>query len=150
MWMRATHVNAAVVLSDSFSGGYNTSLWTIFPGQFAPIASPFGITVNPAHGNDYSSLVHDGTLPKNIVVKIEMKIKALPASDMGFFVSNAAFNQWKNAYIFGIGNGGVSNTILLRDSSIPGGVSGAWTPTVGTHSVEINISGGNNSIISYQ
>lgn len=141
-------VNAAITFSDSFSGGYDNSLWTIYPGHFPPISTTFGIAVDPTHASDYSSLVHDGTLPKDATIKVDMKVNALPASDMGIFVSNTAFDKWKNAYLFGVGYGATPDTILLRDSNIPGGTSASWSPSLSTHHIELNISGAGNSTIT--
>lgn len=141
-------VEAATIFSDTFSGGYNDSLWTIYPGQFPPISTAFGIAVDPLHASDYSSLVHDGILPKDTIIKVDMKINTLPASDIGIFIENSTSNSWKNAYMFGVGYGGTPNKILLRDSNNTSGITGLWNPSVGIHHIELSISGAANSTIT--
>ncbi len=138
---------AAVIFSDSFSSGYKTSLWTVYPSQFAPIPSPFGIAVDPVHADAYSTLVHTEVLPRDLIIKIDVKINASPASDMGIFISDPQIGRWKNAYLFGLGWGGIPNTILLRDSYGFGNATSPWNPSIGIHHIEINISGAPNSPI---
>lgn len=139
--------NAVVIFSDSFSGGYNNSLWTIYPGQFAPISSPFGIAIDPQHATDYSSLVYKGILPRDLIIKVDMKINTSPSSDMGIFINNSQTGVWKNAYVFGYGYGGVPNTILLRDSTRQGSLTGQWNNSAGIHHFELYISGKSNTAI---
>ena len=140
---------ADIVISDTFSGGYNSTLWTIYPGQFAPLASPFGIKVNPLHASDYSSLVFSGALPTDIIIKIDIKINTAPASDMGIFINNGSqAGTWKNAYIFGLGFGGTPNRILLRESGNASNATGPWDSSIGVHQIELHISGATNSPIT--
>lgn len=139
---------ASVIFSDSFIGGYNSSLWTIYPGQFAPISSPFGITVNPVNAGGYSSLVFSGTLPSDLIIKLDMRINASPASDMGIFINNSLTGIWKNAYIFGLGYGGTPNSLLLRESNNPTSATGSWNYSIGVHHIELHISSATNTPIT--
>ncbi|MDO8451759.1 MAG: hypothetical protein Q7S76_02715, partial [bacterium] len=104
--------------------------------------------VNPLYATTYSSLVHDKSLPKNATIKIDMKVNSLPASDMGIFIKDTLTGSWKNAYLFGLGYAGAPNSILLRDSNNIWGNYAMWNPTIGTHHIEVNISGEPNSLIS--
>jgi len=145
---KASPVKAAVIFFDSFSGGYNTSLWTIAPGQFAPIPTLFGIAVDPQHADAYSTLIHTELLPNDVIIKVDMKINASPASDMGIFISDPATGSWKNIFLFGVGYGGIPNTSMIRDSSIWSNPSlyarGTWDYSVGIHHIEIHISSSAN------
>lgn len=145
----APRAQAALIFSDSFSGGYNSALWTLVPGQPAPVPSDFGIRA--AEPNKYSSLVHSTSLPRDLIVKVDMKINTSPAADMGIFINDTLSGKWKNIFLFGVGNGGFPNNAIIRDSSIWGNPSlyakGPWDYSVGIHSIEIHISGNGNTLI---
>lgn len=144
-------IRATTILSDTFHAGYNTTLWSIYPGQFAPISTSFGISVDPAHSTQYSSLVYSGSLESDLIFKIDTKINTSIPADLGIFVESTSTGQWKNAYLFGVGTGGTPNTAILRDSAIWGDpstyLSGSWDTSINTHHIELHISGNNSNPI---
>lgn len=150
----APSTKAAPIFFDSFSGGYNHSLWTLASGQVEPAVSDFGIKAGDP--SNYSSLIYSNTLPKDLIIKVDMKINSSsrenPASDMGIFVQNSSTSEWKNIFLFGIANGGTPNTAIIRDSSIWGSPSlyaqGPWDTSVGVHRIEVHISGNPNTPIT--
>jgi len=146
-----SNVFANTIVYDSFSNGYNQELWVIEPGQQAPIISDFGIKVNPDYSSYYASLLLSKELPKSLLIRVKMKIHSNEPSDMGIFIKNTNTNEWKNAFLFGIGNGGEPHSAILRDSSIWSDPSkyirGTWNESIGIHTFELYISGEANSFI---
>lgn len=114
------------------------------------MSNSFGISVDPNHSGDYSSLVHTELLPSPAVIKFDINIISQQPSDVGIFINeehNFGTGAWKNAYLFGIGYAATSNSVLIRDSTDRNGTSGNWDESLGVHHIEIQMSGSANTPI---
>lgn len=136
----ASTVQASTVFSDSFQGGYNTTIWTNW-GQKTPVISSFGIqdTFGGLAPSDYL-LDHSGTLPNNSIVKVDTKVNSAPSSltldcgEDGLRDEIAVFDHNGSTYLIA-----VDNTISSYQT-IP--VSN-WNQSVGVHHLELDCISGN-------
>ena len=145
---KTSKVEAAIIISDSFSGGYNQSLWSILPGTIAPIpsSSSFGLS-DTNDGASYGLLSVPASLPSDEIVKFEVRINSVP-SNMLFSCKDllAGFpaNE-KRAFMHSDGtftldsfqNGGGSNDGILHP----------WNNSPGIHYLELRCMGSNMTLI---
>jgi len=137
----APSAKAALIFSDTFSGGYN-SAWQIPQGINPPTTSAFGITGSSVAG---SWSVMRFPISENAMYKIELDLQVNndnSSSAWGLGISNLS-GQWKY-----IGNWGQQNLLQIHDSSGSDRLS-AWNHTPGVHHFELIISptGGTSIVV---
>jgi len=131
-------VKAAIIFSDSFSGGYNPSLWGISSDGIAPVPSVFGIG-DTNNGTVYvlRSIV---PLPSDEIVRFDVKINTT-SSDLVFSCkddNDINFSNEKRAYMHG--NGSFSLDAYINGGGYSSGLM-PWNNSPGVHHVELNCFG---------
>lgn len=124
-------VNANVIFSDSFSGGFS-STWFVPSGAVAPVVSLHGITA--AGTNPWSVIDH--TLSGNSIYDIQLDLwvntnNIVSAWGIGI---NDGKRQWKN-----VGNWGPNNLLQIHDSS-GSDILVPWNHEIGKHHFEVIVS----------
>ncbi len=137
---RTSPVEAAVIFSDSFQGGYNTNFWEVANGALAPQASSFGI--GDTHGSTPYAIRHtvDGGISSNSIIKIDVKINSYP-SDL--IISNTSTSgRWSDVFLAGSNiEGGNPGQFLLRSTWGNSGWNN-WDMSAGIHHFEFDLNNG--------
>lgn len=125
-------VQAGLIFSDSFSGGYSNA-WQVAAGTSPPSISPFGITGSSIPGN-WSVIRYPITNNNIYIIGIDILVNAdNTPSAWGLGITDLA-GQWKY-----IGNWGQQNLLQTHDSSGSDHLT-TWNHTNGIHHFEVQIS----------
>lgn len=139
---------ASLIISDSFSGGYDHSLWHVRTGYLDPISSDFGLTDNSA-ANWYILDSSTSSLPNNSVVKFDAKINSL-VSDVIFscktdFTNDLNFFNDNDLRVFLHSNGTAKfDSFITGGGATPGLFN--WNSASGTHTFELTCTNGNMNL----
>lgn len=129
-------VNATLLYSDSFSGGYNTSDWYVLPVNQAPISSSFGIT--GASNSSWSAIRYGVTNNYTYLIKFDLKIN-FDRAGSGWGVGIVQnYTPWKLA-------GNWENLVQVHDST-GSNLLVPWNHSIGLHHFDVIVSpqGGTN------
>lgn len=140
----ASTVEASVIFSDSFSGGYNQLLWSVRPGYLEPVPSTFGIGDNNSP-NWYILDSNTTILPANSIVKFGMKINTT-VSEVIFscktnFTNDQNFFNDDDLRVYLHSNGKASFDSYLSGGGLGSGLFD-WNVSQGEHSFELSCTNG--------
>lgn len=133
-------VKAVIIFSDSFSGGYNSSLWTLRSDSLIPVPTSFGIGDTNLSSLFSYILISTAKPSVNQIIKVDMKINSSPSNLVVTCKRDVTGTNAKQLKLLSDGTFDLEHWVNGN-----GGGNGQhpWDNSPGIHSIELNCIGTN-------